>query len=474
LPPDEPQAADAASAAALRPAPESLLAVDIGSAFTKAALFEPVEGQYRLIARGQARTDLDAHIYETLARAFEPIEVLTGRRLSNAGEPLAGDVGGGRGVEVLSASLSSYLPLRVLASNGRAAEAARNERCLVDVVPPGSLADKVARLAGGAWDAIVGEPAEVQEALQCLGRGESDHQTSGPVAISGDAEGIRSQLAGLALKFAEARVPGLPELASCATEPLATATSAVLRLARLIAARFGLRLGIVDCGATHTSLCYATPEAASARAIARAQPLTDLPVTAQRISAFHQDLQETLTSCVDGGFSADLLVGTGALSHFGRWSELALTLLNGIRPEGVIQFALDSAGIVGQVASLAGSYPDIACTIFEQDGLLGLGAAICPRGTLKPGMKALEVRWQVNGDIEQTRDVKFGELITLPLPSGRKANLALYPAKQIDVGLNRPGTAATAHVDGGRVGLMVDARDPAQKAQRGSWLQALE
>lgn len=475
MPPEEPQTAtDASSTGELRPAPESLLGVDVGSAFTKVALFEAVEGQYRLLARAQARTDTSTHIYETVSQACQHIEGLTGRRIFHAGEPVVGEVSGGHGVEVLGASLTCNPPLRVLATNAEAAAAARTDRCQVELLQPGSLASKVERLAGTTWDAVAGQTAEVQEALQCLGRSEPEAGLEAPATIEGSGETIRNSLAELSIRLAMPHIPGLAELKAVATEPLSTGPAALLELTRLIAARFGLRLGVADCGASHTTICRATSTESSARVVIHDQPITDLPVSAEHMSVLHKALQDALSACVEDGFSADLLVATGALAHFGRWSEPALTLLNGVRPAGVIQFGLDAASIVGPLAALAGSYPDIVCQIFEQDGLLALGAAICPRGATKPGVKAIEVRWQVNDEAEQIREVSYGQLVRLPVPPGRKANLTLYPAKQVDVGLNRPGVAATAHVDGGRVGLMVDARHPEDKTQRGIWQQALE
>jgi hypothetical protein len=187
----------------------------------------------------------------------------------------------------------------------------------------------------------------------------------------------------------------------------------------------------------------------------------------------HEALQRALAGCVAEPFSADLVVGTGALTRFGRWGEPALTLLNGIRPGGVLQFALDSAGIVSQIAALARAFPDEACQAFEHDGLVALGAAVCPRGNVKPGAKALEIGWRIDDQPEQLQEVKSGELVRIPLAPGRKASLTLRPARQVDVGLNQPGVAATAHIDGGRVGLMVDARDEAAKAERRPWEEAL-
>ena len=67
----------------------------------------------------------------------------------------------------------------------------------------------------------------------------------------------------------------------------------------------------------------------------------------------------------------------------------------------------------------------------------------------------------------------MGELVRLPLAPGEKAALTLYPAKQMDIGLNRPGVAAKASIDGGRVGLIVDAREPSARSERGAWEAAL-
>jgi len=453
----------------LRPAPESLLGVDVGTAFTKAALFEPVDGQYRLIARGQARTTAQTHIYEGLEKACADIETLTGRRLFAAGEPLAGEVAGGRGVEVLAVSLSCCPPPRVLATNPEAATAARSDRCLVHLLEAGSLRDRVQQAASERWDAVAGSEAELESARLYLGLPAG----AGPAGIVGDGDAIRLQLSDLAIKLAHEQVLGLADLVAAATEPLNTAPAALLELTRLVASRFGLRLAIVDCGASQTTVAYATLDQGGARLTLYERPLLDVPATVDEMRSMHQALQGALGSCVAEGFTADLVVGAGALARFGRWSEPALTLLNGIQPAGVVQFALDSGGVVGQIATLAKALPDIACRIFEQDGLVGLGAAVCPRGTVKAGAKAVEVRWRVEEEPEEHRDVNFGELVRIALPPGHKASLALYPVKQMDVGLSRPGVAATAHIDGGRVGLMVDAREASAKSERQPWEENL-
>jgi hypothetical protein len=458
-----------ASEGSLRPAPTSILGVDVGSAFTKAALFELVEGQYRLIARAKARTTPHTHVYEGLEIACGQIQTLTGRELFAGGEPLAGEVSGDRGVEVLAIALSCQSPVRVLATNADAASAARAEKCHVELLHAGGLRDRVHQAATAAWDAIAGTQAEIETAMLYLGT----PAEAGPTMLAGDGASIGRKIGQLAVRLAHEQVPGLADLAAAATEPLMTTPAALLNLTQLVASRFGLRLAIADCGASQTSVTYATPDQAGARLTIYEHPLLDIPATPERARVLHRELQAALANCVAESFIADLVVGTGALAHFGRWSEPALTLLNGIQPAGVIQFALDAAGIISQVATFARSLPDVACRIFEQDGLVGLGAAVCPRGTARGGAKALELRWRVDEDIEQQRDVSFGELVRIPISAGHKASLALYPVKQVDVGLNRPGVAATAHIDGGRVGLMVDMRDASAKTDRDPWEQAL-
>lgn len=372
---------------------------------------------------------------------------------------------------MLAVSLSRQRPLRVLATNAAAAESAAAEPAHVMTLAAGPLRERVAQLADSEWDAIVGPADEVELAAQCLGR---PFDAPRPLLVTGDDSYIRQELSALSLRMAVEAVAGMAELEGAATLPLTTGAAALLNLARLIAGRYGLRLAIADAGAAHFALAYASAQEERLRSSERDQLDLDLPVSATDMRELHERL-ERLLSMAPAGLSADLVLATGALARFSRWSETALTLLNGLQPAGVVQFAVDSAAVISQIAPLAAAHPGIACQLFEHDGLVGLGAAVCPRGDVKKGSKAIEVRWQGDEEVEESRQVDSGELVCLPLPVGEKANLSLYPAKGVDVGLNRPGVAATAHVDGGRVGLLVDARlTPADKgSNREHWETAL-
>ena len=98
----------------------AILAVDIGSAWTKAVLIDRVEGEYRLIARATAPTGSDEPRIGAaggMLEAARRIERATGRRLL-AGDRLAIPVeADGRGVDALAVATSAapYLPVVVLA-----------------------------------------------------------------------------------------------------------------------------------------------------------------------------------------------------------------------------------------------------------------------------------------------------------------------------------------------------------------------
>ncbi|UCC61837.1 MAG: glutamate mutase L [Anaerolineae bacterium] len=96
----------------------SILAVDCGSTTTKAILLDVVDGQYRVIARGQVPStsgppwnDVTAGIYH----AVDQITARTGRRILDEGSQLiVPERGGGQGVDILAATISASPPLRVV------------------------------------------------------------------------------------------------------------------------------------------------------------------------------------------------------------------------------------------------------------------------------------------------------------------------------------------------------------------------
>ncbi|MBA2678853.1 MAG: glutamate mutase L [Ktedonobacteraceae bacterium] len=97
-------------------APNSLLVADCGAVFTKVSLFGLVEGQYRLMARGEASTTAKSpseDITEGVIQAVTTIEFITGRRLLEDKKILSPDDAVGNGVDMFIATVSVGDPLRI-------------------------------------------------------------------------------------------------------------------------------------------------------------------------------------------------------------------------------------------------------------------------------------------------------------------------------------------------------------------------
>ncbi|HUZ76602.1 MAG TPA: glutamate mutase L [Chloroflexota bacterium] len=460
--------------------PSSLLGIDCGSAFTKVALIERVEGRYRVIARGSARTTLDTHILDGVSRACSEIEWLTGRRLFAQGQLISGDVSGNRGVEAVAASLTCQPPLQLLVTDAATAAAAARGPCQVTLLARGAISERLAQAQSSRWDALAGGADEIAALAHLLegdpaGTVRRTGLFDAPRLISGDSASIERQVQALALEHAARGIPGYAELSAACTEPLVTGADALARLTGLIAGRFKLRLAIVDCGASTVMASVATPDDLPElkRRVCRPPgiPLTDDDLSLAQLAT------ESAIHALIAGLSVDLLVGTGAIfSSAPRPAQAGLMLLNGARPRGVVQLACDMAGVLSQLAALAVYWPDAAAAAMEADGLVGLGTAICPRGSGQAGRKALDVSFSIGDEPTVTRAFNIGELGRVALAPGQQAKLQLFPAGSLDVGLGQNGAAASTTVDGGAIGLMVDARlgQTSGSSSRDAWLQALE
>ena len=89
---------------------DSLLAVDVGTVTTSAALFDVVEGSYRFIASGHSPTTAVApyrDISEGVRQAIEKLEVVTGRKFLGEAYQLILPSSGGAGVDTFAATHSA-------------------------------------------------------------------------------------------------------------------------------------------------------------------------------------------------------------------------------------------------------------------------------------------------------------------------------------------------------------------------------
>ena len=89
---------------------DSLLAVDVGTVTTRAALFDVVEGHYRFIATGHAPSTAAApfrDVSEGVRLAIENLQLVTGRKFLGEGHQLIMPTKEGTGVDSFAATLSA-------------------------------------------------------------------------------------------------------------------------------------------------------------------------------------------------------------------------------------------------------------------------------------------------------------------------------------------------------------------------------
>jgi hypothetical protein len=98
---------------------ETLLAIDVGTVTTRAALFEIVEGRYRFVAAGVAQSTATApfkNILEGVHMALTDLQGMTGRRLiGNDQQIIMPAHSDGSGVDKCIATLSAGPPLKIVA-----------------------------------------------------------------------------------------------------------------------------------------------------------------------------------------------------------------------------------------------------------------------------------------------------------------------------------------------------------------------
>lgn len=181
------------------------------------------------------------------------------------------------------------------------------------------------------------------------------------------------------------------------------------------------------------------------------------------IQAFAREaiaLTNTLASS-DGSFDADLILATGGvLSHAPKYGQAALMLLDALQPRGVTSLVLDRTMLISQLGAVATVNPVAAVQVNENDAVMHrLGTCVVPFGNLPQGQPAIRVGVEYSNGRQVTAEVMAGSIEIIPLGLNESALLTLYPAPTVDVGLG-PGERARAaeEIDGGLVGLIIDAR----------------
>lgn len=192
----------------------------------------------------------------------------------------------------------------------------------------------------------------------------------------------------------------------------------------------------------------------------RSRPAS-LPETPEELAATHAVARVQAASLVEDADQGqlDLVIGCGAtIAGAPLPAQAARMLLDGIRPIGVTQLALDSATVLGPLGTLPDDEIREGIGLLAEDLLLPLGTAVVCRGG-EPGRVAMRVTvhragWPDAAPIE----IRSGQLQVVPLARGQEAELTIEPADGVTLGAGRRSPRIQALASGGAVGLILDAR----------------
>ena len=154
----------------------------------------------------------------------------------------------------------------------------------------------------------------------------------------------------------------------------------------------------------------------------------------------------------------DVVIGCGGmLATPASGSDAAELLVEGVRPLGVTQLAIDAAGVLPGIGALDGESLAEAVDALAGDLVVPLGAAVISSGG-SPGETVMRVRVVRDGADPETLVLRYGQLEVVALPVGQSAELDIELQRGISLGAPRPLRRVRTRVDGGAAGLILDTR----------------
>ena len=161
------------------------------------------------------------------------------------------------------------------------------------------------------------------------------------------------------------------------------------------------------------------------------------------------------SGALGGAFDLVLLTG-GIATNNANLGALALLALDALQPSGVFTLAIDVLGLAPAFGALASVNAEAAAGALERDGFVTLGTVIAPISSTREGQVDLRVKVQSPGTGAMNLEVQHGSLELVPLAPGQKASIEVRAASGVN--LNTPRGILKAEIEGGALGLIIDAR----------------
>lgn len=182
-------------------------------------------------------------------------------------------------------------------------------------------------------------------------------------------------------------------------------------------------------------------------------------VLAQLVRVWRDDPSLTL-------MDSDLILLSGApVARGSKPTALLLMLLDALDVRGIYSVAADTLGLAPGLGAVAAVNPEAAAQALESDCLVTWGTVFVPEieaRTGEPVVMNVSVEPARGGRLEA--EVKLGSLELIPLGEGEKADVEIRGArglhwdKTVSTIGGMKGNTFKREVQGGSVGLMIDAR----------------
>jgi hypothetical protein len=132
-----------------------------------------------------------------------------------------------------------------------------------------------------------------------------------------------------------------------------------------------------------------------------------------------------------------------------------MLLLDALQPTGIIQLQSDIHGLVAAAGAIAYVKPLITVQALETGGLVNLGTAFCPHGTMRTGQDAMYVQIQVPGSKVINHTVHGGEIWMAPVLPGVRVDVTVKLRRGLTLNGKRK---IKRKVTAGAAGLIFDGR----------------
>jgi uncharacterized protein (TIGR01319 family) len=193
-------------------------------------------------------------------------------------------------------------------------------------------------------------------------------------------------------------------------------------------------------------------------------PLTEMELYLEQAVA-REVLSNMLTeAATDWNWSSrrippfSLLIARGStLAKTARPGQTVLLILDAVQPTGIFSITLDRHGVLPALGTLAAHNPLAVVQALEGGVLDDLGWVVAPTGKGQFGQKVLTVIMEMEQGRQLEIEVEYGTLEVLPMPIGQSVDITLQPERRFDIGFG-PGQGKKVVLQGGAVGLVVDAR----------------